>query len=92
MFEFDISEGLPSVNEVLDEIPIPDWVYAATQGGVDCALVLGWWLDVRDHISVVECVGFVDPVCGPSYELVDVSGADRAATLRKVREVLLGVA
>jgi len=99
-YELDISEGMPSVNEVLDAIHIPDEVYAALDRytGVGCGLhekqlayafVSGWWLGVRASLVILEAVGFDDPECGPSYELVEVGGVERAAVLGHVRGVLL---
>ena len=101
-FEFDITERLPTSEEVHDVIATSEAVrehcevlgrYTNLWGLRECesrAWLGGWFDCVRSSLRLYVVEGFDYPECGPSYEQVEPSEVELEVAIAHIRDLLLG--
>ena len=100
-YEFDITEGFPTSEEVHAVIPVSERVvtsaeYVSSNGWPGVAhhhstWLSGWFDAVRSNLRLFVVEGFDDPECGPSFEEAEPTEVEAEECIAHIRVLLLGL-
>jgi len=100
-YDFDITEGFPTSEEVFAVIPVSERVVTSANyvarsdwpgiGEAHATWLAGWFDAVRSNLRLFVVVGFDDPECGPSFEEAEPTEVEAELAIAHIRELLLGL-